>query len=33
LMDGSCRSISNNIDLNTWRSLGARADGQVIGEF
>jgi len=33
LMDGSCRSISNNIDLNAWRNLGARADGQVIGEF
>jgi len=33
LMDGSCRSISNNIDLNTWRNLGARADGNVIGEF
>jgi len=33
LMDGSCRSISNNIDLNTWRNLGARADGNVVGEF
>ena len=33
LMDGSCRSISNNIDLNTWRNLGARSDGNVMGEF
>jgi prepilin-type N-terminal cleavage/methylation domain-containing protein len=33
LMDGSCRSISNNIDLNTWRNLGARSDGSVVGEF
>jgi hypothetical protein len=33
LMDGSCRSISNNIDLNTWRNLGARSDGAVVGEF
>ncbi len=33
LMDGSVRSISNNIDLNTWRNLGARGDGNVVGEF
>ncbi len=33
LMDGSCRSISENIDLNTWRNLGTRADGQILGEF
>jgi prepilin-type N-terminal cleavage/methylation domain-containing protein len=33
LMDGSVRSISNNIDLGTWQRLGQRADGQVIGEF
>lgn len=33
LMDGSCRSISNNIDLNTWRNLGGRSDGNVLGEF
>lgn len=33
LMDGSCRSISENIDGQTWRNLGARNDGQVIGEF
>ncbi len=33
LMDGSVKSISESIDLTTWRNLGARADGQVIGEF
>ncbi len=33
LMDGSCRSISNNIDLKAWQNLGARSDGNVIGEF
>ena len=33
LMDGSVRSISENIDLGTWRNLGQRADGQIIGEF
>ncbi len=33
LMDGSVRSISENIDLGTWRNLGQRSDGQVIGEF
>ena len=33
LVDGSVRSISENIDLATWRDLGARNDGHVIGEF
>jgi len=33
LTDGSVRSISENIDLGTWRNLGARNDGNVIGEF
>lgn len=33
LMDGSVRSISENIDLGTWRNLGSRNDGNVIGEF
>lgn len=33
LMDGSVRSISENLDLGTWRNLGQRNDGQVIGEF
>ncbi|QDT63242.1 DUF1559 domain-containing protein [Calycomorphotria hydatis] len=33
LMDGSARFISENIDLTLWRNLGARNDGEVIGEF
>ncbi|WP_339748103.1 DUF1559 domain-containing protein [uncultured Rubinisphaera sp.] len=33
LADGSCRFLSDSIDLNTYRSLGARNDGNVIGEF
>lgn len=33
MMDGAVRSISENIDLNTWRNLGQRADGNVLGEF
>ena len=33
LMDGSVRSISENIDLMTWRNLISRNDGQVVGEF
>lgn len=33
LMDGSVRSISENIDLRTWQSLGTRDGGEVIGDF
>ena len=33
LTDGSVRSISENIDLRTWRNLGARNDGNVVGAF
>jgi prepilin-type N-terminal cleavage/methylation domain-containing protein len=33
LMDGSTRSISENIALETWRALGSRADGVKVGEF
>lgn len=33
LMDGSVRSISNSINLQTWRNLGARNDGSALGEF
>ena len=33
LMDGSCRSVSDNVDLATWRKLGARNDGNLLGEF
>ena len=33
LMDGSSRGVSENIDLDVWRNLGARDDDNVIGEF
>jgi prepilin-type N-terminal cleavage/methylation domain-containing protein len=33
LMDGSCRSISENIDTAVWHNLGARNDGNVISDF
>ena len=33
LMDGSTRSVSENLDLGVWRNLGARNDGNVLGEF
>lgn len=33
LMDGSVRSISETIDLQTWRRLGQRNDGMPVGEF
>ena len=33
LCDGSARFVSDNIDLNTWRALGTRDGGEVIGEF
>ena len=33
LVDGSARTISSNIDLSIWRSLGTRAGGEVVGDF
>jgi prepilin-type N-terminal cleavage/methylation domain-containing protein/prepilin-type processing-associated H-X9-DG protein len=33
LMDGSVRSVSSTIDLPTWRALGTRAGGEVVGSF
>ncbi len=33
LVDGSVRTISENIDLSVWRALGTRDGGEVIGEF
>lgn len=33
LFDGSSRSVSENIDLGVWRSLGTRNGGEVVGEF
>jgi prepilin-type N-terminal cleavage/methylation domain-containing protein/prepilin-type processing-associated H-X9-DG protein len=31
LMDGSVRSVNNGISLTTWRALGTRAGGEVLG--
>lgn len=33
MCDGSVRFVSDNIDLVTWRGLGSRAGGEVIGDF
>ena len=33
LMDGSVRAVSKSIDLTTWRALGTRSGGEVIGDF
>lgn len=33
MMDGSVRSVSENIDRQLWQKLGTRAGGEVTGEF
>ncbi len=33
LFDGSVRSLSENLDRATWRALGTRNGGEIIGEF
>ena len=33
LMDGTVRTISENIDIYVWRALSTRAGSEVIGEF
>ena len=33
LMDGSVRSVTNGIALSTWRALGTRAGGEVVGDY
>lgn len=33
LMDGSARSVGENIDLQVWRSLGTRSGGEIVSEF
>jgi hypothetical protein len=33
LADGSARTLSQNIDLNTYHSLATRQTGEVVGEF
>ncbi len=33
LMDGSVRSISENISLSTWQALSTRKGGEIVGEY
>lgn len=33
LCDGSVHFLSENVDYQTFRNLGERADGNVLGEF
>ena len=33
LMDGSCRSVTENIDLAIWRGIGTRAGAELLGDF
>ncbi len=33
MMDGSARSVSDQVNLATWRSLGTRSGGEIVGEF
>jgi hypothetical protein len=33
VMDGSVRSIADGIDVTTWRALGTRQGGEVVGEY
>jgi prepilin-type N-terminal cleavage/methylation domain-containing protein len=33
LMDGSVRSVSNGISVTTWRALGTRDGGEVVGDY
>jgi len=33
LMDGAVRSVSENISVDVWKSVGTRAGGEVTGEF
>jgi prepilin-type processing-associated H-X9-DG protein len=33
MMDGTVRFVTNSISQATWRALGTRAGGEVVGEF
>jgi prepilin-type N-terminal cleavage/methylation domain-containing protein len=33
LMDGSVRAVSNDVAPATWRALGTRAGGEIVGDF
>ena len=32
-LDGAVRPVSNTINLPTWRALGTRAGGEVVGDY
>lgn len=33
LCDGSVKFVSTNVDVNTWRAVGTRAGGEVVGDY
>jgi len=33
MLDGSCRFVRDSIDLATWRAVGTRNGGEVLGDF
>ena len=33
LLDGSVRAVSETIDAGTWRALGSRSGGEVVGDY
>jgi hypothetical protein len=33
LMDGSVRFVNSSISQATWRALGTRSGGEVVGDF
>lgn len=33
LVDGAVRFVGNNVNIDTWRNLGFRADGNVVGDY
>ncbi|MBL4883164.1 MAG: DUF1559 domain-containing protein [Planctomycetaceae bacterium] len=33
LLDGSVRSVSENIDITIWHAIGTRSGGEIIGHF
>ena len=33
MMDGTVRTISENIDITIWRALSTRAGGEIVGDF
>jgi hypothetical protein len=33
LCDGSVRTVSDTVNLTTWRNLGSMSDGLTLGDF